>query len=134
MAEHVCTTFSGRAPAPPPTLSAIATALGSLEPKHSDDEVTHAHLARQTIIFNAAAFLPVRSGGDAALALSAAASGLDGLLHYELSEAQRERTIHAAMNSIATVASWLMTEHGGIPIASAWPPYANPFASEVAQA
>jgi hypothetical protein len=127
MAEKPLTTSGRRAPASPATLSAIACALGALEPRRGDDDLSPLHLDRQAIIFNAAAQMPVCSGGDAALALSAAAAGLDGVMHYELTEAQRNYAIEAAMKSIAAVASWVMAEHGGFPVASAWPSYADPF-------
>lgn len=133
MAEKPLTTFGGTATVSPATLSAIFAALGSLEPACPDDELTAIQFDRQDIVFSAAAHLPVRSSGDAALALSAAASGLDGVLHYELTEGQRERAVQAAVRSIAAVASWVMTEHGGVPVASAWPAFADPF-SRVAAA
>jgi len=89
------------------TLSAVAAALGEIEPPDGSD-LQAAHFRRLDVLHAAAKLLPVRSADDAALALSLVSDIHGNVVGFELSDNEREAMIDDANAILSSTMRWLM--------------------------
>lgn len=127
MAKIAHSTAGTAAAGIPVTLCALAAALGELEPPDIHADMTGDHFQRKDALFAAAAFLPVCSGEDAALALCGVAEQITRILGFDMDERKRDLELRRAMQILAGVAAWVTRQHGAAPLTSMWPQWADPF-------
>ena len=114
------------------TLRRLAAHLGELQPLRDDEDMADVHMERQEALFAAAAFLPIREGADAALAISGVAELIGGIMGHDVDEAARDRDLRRATMILARLAAWVIDRHGAEPLRTVWPRWADPFASDCA--
>ena len=99
------------------TLSAVAAALGEIEPP--EGEMQAVHFRRLDALRAAASHLPICTADDAALALSCVSDVLGQIHCYEMCEEDRNVRLDEVAAIHVQIIRWLM-QSGARPLRSTW--------------
>ena len=100
------------------TLSAVAAALGEIEPP--EGEMQAVHFRRLDALRAAASHLPICTADDAALALSCVSDILGEIHCYEMCEEDRNTRLDEVSAIHTQIVRWLIESHGARPLRSTW--------------